>query len=254
MNILITGASGFIGSALTERLRQSHYCLADIKTGQDINFIEKINYVADVVVHLAAETSVFNTDHKKIVKANISGFMEVVEYCNRYKAKLIFASSSSANNITSLYGLSKKFDEDYAKIYSDNFIGLRFHNVYGKNPREDTLLGRLMYQEPNEEMIVYNNGQNIRHFTYLKDVIDTIVNLTTNDQAELKNTVVNVYNKEKTTVLDFIKNVELYKKVKYRLTSEVRLFDKVEQIVNIELTELTNSFLSIEDGLKETFN
>lgn len=254
MNILITGASGFIGSALAERLKRSNYCLVDIKTGFDINYIEKVRYAADVVIHLAAETSVFNTDHKKIVKSNISGFIEVVEYCNRHKAKLIFASSSSANNITSLYGLSKKFDEDYAKLYSDNFIGLRFHNVYGKNPRKDTLLGKLMYQEPNEEIIIYNNGNNIRHFTHLDDVLNTLVDFTTNDQAEYKNTVINVYNKKKNTILEFIKEVEKYKSVKYKLTSDVRPFDKEEQFVNTELTELTNNFLSIEEGLKETFS
>ena len=103
------------------------------------------NYLdADVVAvfHLAAQTSVFNDDLRQIAHDNINTFMEVVEQCNKHRIKLVYASSSTANdgNTTSLYGLSKRFDEKFADLYSENATGVRLHNVYGPNPRPGTLL------------------------------------------------------------------------------------------------------------------
>ena len=124
--------------------------------------------------HLAAQTSVFNGNLEQIRKDNIDTFMRVADACNQYHVKLVYASSSTANpeNTTSMYGISKYFDEQYASIYCKAATGCRLHNVYGPNPRKRNLLWFLMEKE---NVSLYNCGQNIRCFTYIDDVVEGLI-------------------------------------------------------------------------------
>lgn len=177
MRILVTGSEGFIGKHLVHYLEQCGHKVekVDRKIGVELHHVQWEGL--DAIVHLAAQTSVWNDDRYQIEKDNIGYFMQVVDMSNATGAKLVYASSSCANpeNITSLYGLTKMFDEMYAKMYARNAIGLRLHNVYGDNPRKDTLLGRLEFSDRHGQPIVlFNNGINVRHFTFIDNVVSVI--------------------------------------------------------------------------------
>ena len=175
MKMIVTGSAGFIGKALCQELRKRAVEVIEIDrvTGQEASTIGEYLKDGDVacVFHLAAQTSVFNDDLVQIRKDNIDTFMIVADECERYHVKLVYASSSTANlcNITSMYGISKHFDEQYASIYCKNATGVRLHNVYAPNPRNRTLLWYLLNRDKVE---LYNYGQNIRCFTYIDDVIE----------------------------------------------------------------------------------
>lgn len=82
MKVIITGSEGFIGSALSLALQKRGIEVIGIdrKNGQEAADIAK--YMPDdldAVFHLAAQTSVFNTDLIQIRKDNIDSFMAVVE-------------------------------------------------------------------------------------------------------------------------------------------------------------------------------
>lgn len=147
MKVIITGSEGFIGRALSLALKKRGIEVIGIdrKNGQEAADIAKyMPYDLDAVFHLAAQTSVFNTDLIQIRKDNIDAFMAVVDACAKHpnKPKLVYASSSTANppNMTSLYGITKHFAEEYARVYLPSATGVRLHNVYGPNPRQGTLL------------------------------------------------------------------------------------------------------------------
>lgn len=81
MKVIITGSEGFIGSALSLALQKRGIQVIGIdrKKGQEAADIAK--YMPDdldAVFHLAAQTSVFNTDLIQIRKDNIDSFMAVV--------------------------------------------------------------------------------------------------------------------------------------------------------------------------------
>ena len=166
--MIVTGSEGFIGKALCRELakRGVEVIGLDRKCGTEATEVCELlkNGGIDCVFHLAAQTSVFNGNLEQIRRDNIDTFMRVADACNQNHVKLIYASSSTANpeNTTSMYGISKYFDEQYASIYCKAATGCRLHNVYGPNPRKRTLLWFLMEKE---NVSLYNCGQNIRSFT-----------------------------------------------------------------------------------------
>lgn len=155
MRVIITGGEGFIGKALAETLRKSGVDVVSVdrKIGiEAAEYFAKADNLAgvDCVYHLAAQTSVFNTDKPQIIHDNIETFIAVCDACARAGVKLVYASSSTANapNTTSLYGISKRLNEEYARCYIPQATGVRLHNVYGPNPRQGTLLWHLIHDNP----------------------------------------------------------------------------------------------------------
>ena len=138
MNILITGASGFIGFSLSRYLLQlnknykiygidslnSYYSLKLKKKRTNIlkkykkfkfknldisnkkildNYLDKIKI--DLVINFAAQAGVRYSlsNPEEYVYSNQLGFFNILNYCKKNKIKLIYASSSS------VYGDIKKF-------------------------------------------------------------------------------------------------------------------------------------------------
>ncbi len=198
MKVIITGGEGFIGKALTVAL---------IKRGIQVSSIDRKNgieageYFAnsdlhglDYVYHLAAQTSVFNQNKTDIIRDNIEVFKTVCDACRRAGVKLVYASSSTAaqGNTTSLYGISKRFDEEYASCYNPNATGIRFHNVYGPHPRQGTLLWYLIHD--NQGSLV-NGRRNVRHFTYIDDVVEGLIY-----SCDCNLSLINIANPEETSI------------------------------------------------------
>ena len=136
MNVLITGAAGFIGAFLTKRLLETtdynivgvdnlnDYYDVSLKDERlkmlsskkfkfikgdisDKAFIDKLfdEYNFDIVVNLAAQAGVrYSIDHPDVyIQSNIIGFYNILEACRYHMPKhLVYASSSS------VYGGNKK--------------------------------------------------------------------------------------------------------------------------------------------------
>lgn len=251
MKMIVTGSTGFIGKALCQELRKRAVEVIGIDriTGQEASSISEYLKSGDVdcVFHLAAQTSVFNDDLMQIRKDNIDTFMIVVDACERYHVKLVYASSSTANpcNTTSMYGISKYFDEQYASIYCKNATGVRLHNVYGPNPRNRTLLWYLLNRD---KVKLYNYGQNIRCFTYIDDVVEGLIYA-----VGCKKSLINVANVQPVTVMYFANLVKYYKNVDIELIGEKRDFDNLEQSVNNSIYLVPLSYTSVENGIKKIF-
>lgn len=151
--MIVTGSEGFIGKALCRELvkRGVEVIGLDRKCGTEATEVCELlkNRGIDCVFHLAAQTSVFNGNLEQIRKDNIDTFMRVVDACNLYRVKLVYASSSTANpvNTTSMYGISKYFDEQYASIYCKTATGCRLHNVYSPNHVKELFSGSCLMRK-----------------------------------------------------------------------------------------------------------
>ncbi len=145
-NILITGAAGFIGAALAERLLDEEVNIIGIDNFndyynpllkqqrvknierknknkffkiinvdlKDTNYINQIfeNHKPNIVINLAAQAGVRYSLEKpiKYIESNILGFLNILEGCRNHEVDhLIYASSSS------VYGGNKimPFNEDH---------------------------------------------------------------------------------------------------------------------------------------------
>ena len=156
----------------------------------------KFNYV----VNLAAQAGVRYSIEKpeKYIESNIIGFFNILEAC-RYNeiSHLLYASSSSVyglnsvfpleennntNNPISLYGATKKANEvmsyTYSHLYEIPSTALRFFTVYGPWGRPD--MAPIIFAKAimsNRPINLYNNGNMIRDFTYIDDVVYAVVKL-----------------------------------------------------------------------------
>tara|TARA_B100000212_G_C27342167_1_gene519696 strand:- start:228 stop:1253 length:1026 start_codon:yes stop_codon:yes gene_type:complete len=150
------------------------------------------------VVNLAAQAGVRYSliNPASYYKSNIDGFGNIIQNCVNYKVKhLVYASSSSVyggneklplsekdnvNHPVSLYAATKRANEliahSYSHLYGLPATGLRFFTVYGPWGRPDMALFLFTKAMLNGDKIdVYNNGDMIRDFTYIDDVIKSVV-------------------------------------------------------------------------------
>lgn len=141
----------------------------DIKEGNDILTCDLPD--ADIIIHLAAEPGVIASMENpyKNAETNILGTIRLLK---RYpNAKFIFASSGGTiqDEIISPYGLSKKTCEEYIKLLSNNYVILRFPNVYGKGSRSvaDKFL--------NNDIVIYGDGSQNRTYGYVDDIVKAIL-------------------------------------------------------------------------------
>ncbi|MDQ3290176.1 MAG: NAD-dependent epimerase/dehydratase family protein [Bacteroidota bacterium] len=154
----------------------------------------------DVVIHLAAQAGVRHSlkDPQSYVASNLVGFANVLECCRNFKIKhLLFASSSSVygNNQkipfsvkdrtdtpVSFYAATKKANEvmahSYAHLYQLPITGMRFFTVYGPWGRPDMAYFSFAKAIQEQTTIkIYNHGNMLRDFTYVDDVIQSIIKL-----------------------------------------------------------------------------
>src|SRR2546426_8611329 len=154
----------------------------------------------DRVVHLAAQAGVRYSLERPdaYIASNVLGFLQVLEECRYRKvAHLVYASSSSvygastqmpfsvrggADHPLSMYGVTKRTNELMAHSYSYLFglptTGLRFFTVYGPWGRPDMVLFKFAKAILEGRPIdLFNNGQMKRDFTYVDDVVESVVRI-----------------------------------------------------------------------------
>jgi len=150
------------------------------------------------IVHLAAQAGVRYsiTDPHTYVDTNVRGFLHVIEGARHYGCQhLVYASTSSVygantkqpfsehqnvDHPVSLYAATKKANElmahTYAHLYGLRVTGLRFFTVYGPWGRPDMALFKftrgILAGEP---IPVFNEGQMIRDFTYIDDIVEGVI-------------------------------------------------------------------------------
>ncbi len=230
MKALITGGAGFIGSHLAERLLKDGHDVAavdNLSTGslkniesfkkhRRFNFIEgdilnaglmeTLVERCEAVFHLAAAVGVKLIADRPVhtIETNIGGTEVVLDVVNKFKRKILIASTSEVYGkneavpfhedddivlgSTSLsrwsYACSKAIDEFLGLAFYQQYdlpvvIG-RFFNTIG--PRQTGLYGMVVPRFigcalKNEPFQIYGTGQQRRCFCYVGDLIDAIISL-----------------------------------------------------------------------------
>lgn len=186
----------------------------------------------DYVVHLAAQAGVrysIENPHAYI-DANVKGFMDILEGCQKNDVKhLIYASSSSVYGMNkkvpfeesdqteqqvSLYAATKKANEamahSYACVHGLHVTGLRFFTVYGPYGRPDMAIFKFTDRILNDEPIdVYNNGDLSRDFTYIDDIVEGVFKLIPKrPETDIPYSIFNIGRGEPVQLDIFIKAIE----------------------------------------------
>lgn len=183
----------------------------------------------DAVCNLAAQAGVRYslTNPDAYMYSNIIGFLNILEACRHHEVKnlsyassssvygsntkLPFSTSDSVDHPISLYAASKKSNELMAHTYSHLFgiktTGLRFFTVYGPWGRPDMALFLFTKAALEGKAIdVFNNGEMLRDFTYIDDIVEGVVRVIDNPNDFYK--VYNIGNNNPVKLMDFIEAIE----------------------------------------------
>lgn len=194
-------------------------CLDDLSTGKQANvdiFLDNPNYTfikgdikdldtcmaacegVDYVLNQAAWGSVPRSIEMPLFyeKNNIMGTLNMMEAARQQDVKkFVYASSSSVygdhpvlpkkegqeGNLLSPYALTKRVDEEFAKLYTRLYgldtYGLRYFNVFGRRQDPDgayaAVIPKFIKMLMNGETPTINgDGMQSRDFTYIENVIE----------------------------------------------------------------------------------
>lgn len=203
---------------------------------------EKFDAVCNLAAQAGVRYSLTNPD--AYMDSNIIGFMNILESCRHNEVKnLSYASSSSVYGLNeelpfstnhdvshpiSLYAASKKSNELMAHTYSHLFdistTGLRFFTVYGPWGRPDMALYLFTKAALEGNTIdVFNNGEMLRDFTYVDDIVEGIIRVIDNPASKDKSwnskigevstssapyKIYNIGNNNPVKLMDFITAIE----------------------------------------------
>ena len=158
------------------------------------------------------------------------GFLNILEASRLNHVKhLIYASSSSVyggnekvpfeetdrvDNQVSIYAATKRSNELMANVYSKLYdlptTGLRFFTVYGPWGRPDMSPFLFIDAILNDRPInVFNNGEMLRDFTYIEDIIEGIIRLIPITSTNpIPAAIYNIGNQRPTNLMDYITCIE----------------------------------------------
>ncbi len=206
--LLVSGASGFVGGFLLERLqeidtnsivalyhrkipenaRQLH---SDRLTWSRTDLVcddltEQVRGI-DTVFHLAGGFSLSKkkSDQQIMERVNVQGTQRLAEACKTAGVRhFIFSSSVAACEENSLYGKTKRDAEDLLlSMIGDGFnvTILRATALFGELHRES--IYELARTIQNGRFVIFGKGNNRVNFCYVGDFVDGLVSVSNNSKA-----------------------------------------------------------------------
>jgi len=241
--VFVTGASGFVGRHWCKKLLSEGnivYAMDLKETYKDLlkfnNFhfykrsvfdyglVQRLVKKTDITCHFAGIASpneyLYNTH--KVIDLTVNPSLKIIEYCNRFKKKLFFTSTSE------IYGKSYKipfFENDDRLLGSTStkrwcystskalvehsifanlnkkkgsFIIFRLFNVYGKGLQGRVVDGFIGNALKNKDLKIYGTGKQTRSFLYIDDCIEIFYRIFR--KRNLENQVVNIGNNKETSI------------------------------------------------------
>jgi nucleoside-diphosphate-sugar epimerase len=210
MNVLVTGANGFIGSNVVKRLLSENYTVnALVRKTSDLRFLKKLKlnyFYGDITDYNSIESAFKNVDkvihvaglaadwgkYEKFEKINFKGTINVAKAAANEKVKRFVYISTVAfhgfgkTNVTENeppdeylipYAKTKYMAEqwlwEYAKVVSMEITAIRPGNVYGVNDR--TFISKYIDAMISGKFAEINHGNAKTCPVYVENLVDVIM-------------------------------------------------------------------------------
>ncbi len=179
------------------------------KVDRDIFFdwLDDNHKLVQFIFHIGARTDTTEFDYSIFEKLNVGYTQKVWKACVKYGLPLVYASSAATYGLGELgyedshlvveslkplnpYGVSKNEFDKWALAQDEQpyfWAGLKFFNVYGPNEYHKARMASVIFHSFNQIKATngmklfrshnpkYKDGEQLRDFVYVKDVVDVLV-------------------------------------------------------------------------------
>lgn len=164
-NILLTGASGFVGRSILNELKSCFCIIAptsselNLKNLNDIKSFfsnNKIDWIINSAVKGGRRTK---DDSSEDFYNNVACLDNLLSFVNDQCKLITFSSGAEIHNPSTFYGLSKKICTQIVKN-KENVKNLRLYNVFGESGMKDSFVYSTIEKcLKNQEVMVWEDRQ-----------------------------------------------------------------------------------------------
>ncbi len=196
--ILVTGAGGFIGSALAEYLQRKGKEVLALSSGElDVTKQAAVQALSakeiSHVVHLAGKTFVPKSweEPETFFLTNTFGTLQMLEFCRMHEIPMTYISAyiygppeknpiqeNDRINPNNPYAKSKYMAEELCEFYAGTFgvkvSIIRPFNVYGAGQKKDFLIPQIIEHAMKRDCIEVLDLAPMRDYIYLEDLLGAI--------------------------------------------------------------------------------
>ena len=277
MKILITGSSGYIGSGLSQFLKQMGVDLVTINREKGID-MSRIGWVKKLkvknihtIIHLAQSRNYWDFENKsqEIFAVNVSATNEILNWAKKNKVKRFFFASTfnvydcyqngvlnekSAINPISFYGISKSLSEKLVSHYSTFFetIIFRFNTVYGLGQKNNLFPNMIKKLIDKEKFFYAKNIGLLLSPIYLDDLTYIIYKFIICNER-FQNEIFNISSDEIISLKEIVNKISQHFNINqnYTITDENVMNFSSDPSKLLNFIDDDFSFVSINEGIKK---
>lgn len=200
--ILLTGATGFLGSKILKHLYQlGHEVVILKRSTSSISRIDEIiskvnvydidivdykyvfdNHSIEIVIHTATNYGRKTQQVSEILNDNLLFPIKLIESCQKYGVLKFINTDTLLERHLNPYALSKGQFVDWGKRMSHDgrvhFVNLKLEHMYGPDDDESKFVTRIIRQLLNEvDTIPLTDGTQERDFIHVNDVVNVYSDL-----------------------------------------------------------------------------
>jgi len=201
--VLLTGASGFLGSHLMEMLLNNNYKVVIVK--RSTSNVWRIEHLLsdvisvdidktsldeafqaveiDTVIHTACSYGRRNERLLDIVDSNLMLGLNILETALRYKTRYFINTATTLPNTLNAYALSKHQFGEWLKFKSDSIhaVDVKVEHMYGPRDDNQKFIPWLLDQMTGSESVIpLTAGEQKRDFVYIDDVVSAYLTILNN--------------------------------------------------------------------------
>lgn len=208
MNVLITGATGFLGSSLAKRLHTIGHDITIVKRSS--SSVKRISSVLqsisafdidicgtetifrssakfDAIIHCATEYGRNTSSPYDVFRSNTVFPLDLISTGSRFGA-IRFINTDTYFNVEGIlcdylgsYALSKRHTAEWGKLLTEtgvNFVNVKLQHIYGCDGDESKFTTNLIRKcLQNVQQIDLTGGAQKRDFVYINDVVEAYVKI-----------------------------------------------------------------------------